>query len=222
MKKIALYARVSTDNGHQDPDLQLMPMREDSQRRSLEIVEEYVDYISGKEKKRPALDRLMSDARAHRFEAVMVWKWDRFARGSLHLAQALETFNLLGIRFVSLTEGTDTDTPAGKMLFTILGAVAEMERSLIVERVKAGLRNARAKGKRIGGTQIPGPGKVLGRPSGAADLKPRKRKHHLDLAQIYRLSRADWSYRAIAEKLGVSPMTICNALKNDKKNNPIA
>ncbi len=94
--------------------------------------------------------RLLADAHRRRFDAVIVWKFDRFARSVSHLLRALETFQALGVEFVSLTEGVDTSTPTGKMVFTVLGAVAELERSLIAERVKAGLRNARAKGKRLG------------------------------------------------------------------------
>jgi DNA invertase Pin-like site-specific DNA recombinase len=92
----------------------------------------------------------MADAHRRRFDVVIVWKFDRFARSVSHLLRALETFNSLGIGFVSLSESLDTSTPAGKMVFTVLGAVAELERSLIAERVRAGLRNAKAKGKRLG------------------------------------------------------------------------
>src|SRR5258708_10537194 len=92
----------------------------------------------------------MSDAHRRRFDAVIVWKFDRFARSVSHLLRALETFRALGVEFVSLSEQVDTSTPTGKMIFTVLGAVAELERSLIAERVRAGLRNARAKGKRLG------------------------------------------------------------------------
>jgi len=105
--------------------------------------------ISGTKETRPELDRLMADAHRRHFDAVVVWKFDRFARSVSHLLRALETFKAQGIEFVSFSEQMDTSTPAGKMVFTVLGAVAELERSLIVERVKAGLRNARAKGKRL-------------------------------------------------------------------------
>jgi len=91
----------------------------------------------------------MSDAHRRRFDAVVVWKFDRFARSVSHLLRALETFKAQGIEFVSFSEQLDTSTPAGKLVFTVLGAVAELERSLIVERVRAGLRNARAKGKKL-------------------------------------------------------------------------
>jgi DNA invertase Pin-like site-specific DNA recombinase len=106
--------------------------------------------ISGTKEKREALDRLMADAHRRKFDVVAVWKFDRFARSVSHLLRALDTFRVLGIEFLSLSESLDTATPAGRMVFTVLGAVAELERSLIVERVKAGLRNARAKGKRLG------------------------------------------------------------------------
>jgi DNA invertase Pin-like site-specific DNA recombinase len=92
----------------------------------------------------------MEDAHKRNFSGVVVWKFDRFARSVSHLLRALETFRALGIEFVSLTEQVDTTTPMGKMIFTVLGSVAELERSLVVERVRAGMRNARAKGKLIG------------------------------------------------------------------------
>jgi len=97
---------------------------------------------------------MMADAHQRRFDAVVVWKFDRFARSVSHLLRALETFNALGIAFVSLSEQIDTSTPTGRMVFTVLGAVAELERSLIAERVRAGLRNARAKGKRLGRPRV--------------------------------------------------------------------
>jgi DNA invertase Pin-like site-specific DNA recombinase len=149
--KTALYGRVSTNNGHQDPEMQLRELREYCERRGWQVAGEYVDAgISGTKDSRPELNRLLADAHRRRFDAVVVWRFDRFARSVSHLLRALETFKALGIEFVSLSEQVDTSTPTGKMIFTVLGAVAELERSLIVERVKAGLRNARAKGKRLG------------------------------------------------------------------------
>jgi DNA invertase Pin-like site-specific DNA recombinase len=112
---------------------------------------EYVDIgVKGTKETGPELDRLMADAHRRRFDAVVVWKFDRFARSVSHLLRALETFRAQGIELVSFSEQLDTSTPAGKMVFTVLGAVAELERGLIVERVKADLRNAKAKGKQIG------------------------------------------------------------------------
>jgi DNA invertase Pin-like site-specific DNA recombinase len=150
--------------------------------RGWHLVDSYLDLgISGSKDKRPELDRLMADAHKRRFDVVCVWRFDRFARSVSHLLRALETFNALGIAFVSLSEQMDTTTPTGKMVFTVLGAVAELERSLIVERVRAGLRNARAKGK------------TLGRPRVAVDG-----------ARIGRLRAQGRSIREIADELGYS------------------
>jgi DNA invertase Pin-like site-specific DNA recombinase len=146
-----IYARVSTANHHQNPEVQLRELRQFAKQRKWRIVAEYVDEgISGAKDSRPQLDKLMADAKAHKFDAVLVWRFDRFARSVTHLLRALEAFNSLGIAFVSLSEQIDTSTPAGKMVFTVLGAVAELERSLIGERIKAGLRNAKANGVVLG------------------------------------------------------------------------
>jgi len=135
--------------------MQTREMEEFCERRSWELAGSYVDNgISGSKESRPELDRLMADAHRRRFDAVVVWKFDRFARSVSHLLRALETFKALGIDFVSLSEQVDTSTPTGKMVFTVLGAVAELERSLIAERVRAGIRNARAKGKRLGRPRV--------------------------------------------------------------------
>ncbi len=153
--RVAIYARVSTSNNGQDPTMQTRELREYAERRGWELAGEYIDIgISGTKERRPELDRLMQEAHKRRFDVVAVWRFDRFARSVSHLIRALETFRALGIEFVSLSESVDTSTPTGKMVFTVLGAVAELERSLIVERVKAGLRNARAKGKRIGRPKV--------------------------------------------------------------------
>jgi DNA invertase Pin-like site-specific DNA recombinase len=187
--KAAIYARVSTANNGQDPTMQTRELREYCERRGWTVAGEYVDIgISGTKEKRPGLDRLMGDAHRRRFDAVVVWKFDRFARSVSHLLRALETFKTQGIDFVSYSEQMDTSTPAGKMVFTVLGAVAELERSLIVERVKAGLRNARAKGKRIG------------RPAS-----------EVDASQIARLRASNVSWREIGRKLGVSARTVRRA-----------
>src|ERR1700676_3323319 len=149
--KVAIYARVSTANNGQDPTMQMRELREYAERRGWTVAGDYVDIgISGTKEKRPELDRLMSDAHRRRFDAVVVWKFDRFARSVSHLLRALETFKSLGIEFVSYSEAIDTATPVGKMTFTVLAAVAELERSLIVERTKAGQRNAKLNGKHVG------------------------------------------------------------------------
>ena len=135
--------------------MQTREVREYIERRDWQLAGEYVDTgICGAEDRRPQLDRMMADAHKRRFDVVAVWKFDRFARSVSHLLRALDTFRVLGIEFVSLSEAIDTATPAGRMVFTVLGAVAELERSLIVERVRAGLRNARAKGKRLGRPRV--------------------------------------------------------------------
>jgi len=179
--RTAIYARVSTNNG-QDPELQLRELREYCHRRNWQIGQEYVDVgISGAKEKRPELDKLMADAHRRRFDAVVVWRFDRFARSVSHLLRALEGFRSQGIEFISLSEQVDTSTPTGKMVFTVLGAVAELERSLIAERVRAGLRNARAKGRKLG--------------------RPRK----ISSADVVvRLRNEGASWRAIGRKLGVS------------------
>ena len=180
----AIYARVSTSNG-QDPEMQLRELREYCQRRGWQLKGEYIDSgISGMKDSRPELNRLMADAHKRLFDAVVVWRFDRFARSVSHLLRALETFGSLGIQFVSLSEQVDTSTPAGKMVFTVLGAVAELERSLIVERVRAGLRNARAKGKHLG--------------------RPRKVP---DASKIKRMRAQGASWRMIGKELNVSPAT---------------
>jgi DNA invertase Pin-like site-specific DNA recombinase len=153
--RAAIYARVSTSNNGQDPTMQTRELEEYCQRRGWEVAGCYVDNgISGSKESRPELDRLIADAHRRRFDAVAVWKFDRFARSVSHLLRALEMFKALGIDFVSLSEQVDTSTPTGKMVFTVLGAVAELERSLIAERVRAGIRNARAKGKTLGRPRV--------------------------------------------------------------------
>ncbi len=144
----ALYARVSTTD--QKPGMQLAALREYAARRGLEALE-YLDRgVSGARDARPELDRLVADARRRRFSTVVVWRFDRAARSVEHLARLLREFEALGVGFVSLTEAVDTSTPAGRMLFHMLAAVAEFERELIRERVAAGLAHAKAQGRRVG------------------------------------------------------------------------
>jgi len=147
--KVALYSRVST-NG-QDPEVQLMALRTFAAQRGWDVVEEFVDHgYSGSKERRPALDRLMKAAWTGQFRAVVVWRFDRFARSVKHLVTALETFRSLHIGFVSLQEQLDTSTPIGEAMFTIIGAMAQLERDIIRERVKAGLERAKARGIRLG------------------------------------------------------------------------
>ena len=195
ISRVAIYARVSTANNGQSPEMQLRELREYCERRGWTIAGEYVDATSGAKDRRPELDRLMSDAHKRRFDVVAVWKFDRFARSVSHLLRALDTFRVLGIEFVSLSESLDTATPAGRMVFTVLGAVAELERSLIAERVRAGLRNARAKGKR------------LGRPRVAVDS-----------ARIGHLRAQGLSWATIAAELGIGEGTVYRLTHASAKN----
>jgi DNA invertase Pin-like site-specific DNA recombinase len=147
----AIYARVSTNNGHQNPEMQLRELREYCQHRGWDVTGCYTDVgVSGTKDSRPALNRLMADAHQRRFDAIVVWKLDRFGRSLRHLLNSLAELEALGVAFVSLRDNLDLTTPTGRLMFQVIGAMAEFERSLIVERVKAGMRNARAKGKRIG------------------------------------------------------------------------
>jgi DNA invertase Pin-like site-specific DNA recombinase len=190
--RAAIYARVSTSNNGQDPSVQTREIREYCERRGWQIAGEYVDAgISGAKDSRPELNKLMADAHRRRFDAVVVWKFDRFARSVSHLLRALENFNALGVGFVSLSEQIDTSTPTGKMVFTVLGAVAELERSLIAERVRAGLRNARAKGTRLGRPRI-----------------------SVDASRVARLRAEGRTVREIAVTLGVSRSLVHKTLAN--------
>src|SRR5215831_2677268 len=151
LTRIALYSRVSTTNHSQDPELQLRELREYAGSRGWVIAEEYVDHgVSGTKASRPSLNRLMADAHRRKVDAVLVWKLDRFGRSLRHLVNAIAEFEALGVAFISLRDNLDLSTPSGRLMFQIIGAMAEFERALIQERVRAGLRNAKAKGKRIG------------------------------------------------------------------------
>jgi DNA invertase Pin-like site-specific DNA recombinase len=150
----ALYLRVSTTQ--QKPDLQDDGLRAYAARAGLEIVTTYADYaVSGRQESRPQLQALMRAARQHAFACVLVWKFDRFARSVAHLLRALEEFDYLGIRFISVQDQVDTASPMGKAMFTIIGAMAELESALISERVKAGMAAAKARGKRLGRPATP-------------------------------------------------------------------
>src|ERR1035437_1474261 len=195
-RRAVLYSRVSTLNHGQDHEVQSREIREYCQRRGWPLVGEYVDAgISGAKERRPQLDRLIADAHRRRFDVVVVWRFDRFARSVSHLLRALETFNALGVAFVSLSEQMDTTTPTGKMIFTVLGAVAELERSLIVERVRAGLRNARAKGKTLG--------------------RPRK---IVDATKIAALRAKGRSWRDIAREVGTNTASARRAVLGCDRN----
>jgi DNA invertase Pin-like site-specific DNA recombinase len=180
----ALYMRVSTKGHGQTTDTQAVALREYAERRRFDVFEYRDEGISGSKDSRPALDRLMKDARARKFDVVIVARFDRFARSVSHLLRALEEFNHLGINFVSLSESIDTSTPMGKMIFTVLGAVAELERNLIKERVHMGISRARKQGR------------ALGRP-----------KVQVDPLQVAGLRSRGRSWNQIARELGIGKGT---------------
>ncbi len=191
MKKVAIYARVSTTDKGQDTGLQLRDLRAYVEARGWTTFKEYVDNgISGTKDKRPELDAMMDDAKKRKFDVVLVWRFDRFARSTKHLVTALEEFNHLGIDFISYMENIDTTSPTGKLIFTLFSAFAEFELNILKERVKAGLVNARAKGK------------TLGRPSAIVDKE-----------ELRQLRSQGLSIREIGARLGVDKMAVFKTLK---------
>jgi len=153
LKRAALYLRVSTVDQH--PETQGIELRAFAKQRGYEIVHEYVDQgISGAKVRRPALDQLLKDAHRRRFDAVLVWSCDRMARSTKHFLQVLDELNELGIQFLSQREAIDTEGALGRAILVIISAIAELERSLIVERVRAGMRRAKLEGRRIGRTPL--------------------------------------------------------------------
>ena len=193
--KVALYARVSTNNG-QHPEMQLGELRQYAGRRGWQVAGEYVDKaVSGAQERRPALDRLWVDCHKRRVDAVVVYRYDRFARSLRQLVNALEEFRAIGIEFISLHEGVDTSTPNGRLVFGIFASIAEFERELIRSRVRSGLAAARAKGKK------------LGRPR--AGVNPE---------QVATLRASGASWQTISQQLGIGVGTACRALQGRSKN----
>ena len=187
--RVAIYMRVSTPE--QSVEMQRADMQAYCAQRGFTIFREYSDTgISGTKERRPALDELMADARKRKFDAVLVWRFDRFARSTKHLVTSLEEFQHLGIAFVSFQENVDTTSPLGKAMFTIISAIAELERNIIVERIKGGLRRAKAMGKRIGRPGL-----------------------QMDTERIMNLKTQGLSIRAIAKQVGASPSYVHKALQ---------
>jgi DNA invertase Pin-like site-specific DNA recombinase len=194
--RVALYARVSTVNHGQDVTLQLSELREYCIRRGFQVAEEYVDAgVSGSKESRPALNRLMADAHRRSFDAVICWKLDRFGRSLKHLVNALAELEALHVAFVSLRDNLDLSTPAGRLMFHIIGAMAQFEKALCQERVKAGLAHARTRGRR------------LGRPPAKLDL---------ELINSRRAAGASW--RAISREFGVHATTALRAVARCAEN----
>jgi DNA invertase Pin-like site-specific DNA recombinase len=187
-KRVAIYCRVSTADQH--PETQLYDLREMAKQRGYEVVHEYVDTISGAKSKGPGLDRLMGDARRNRFDIVLVAAFDRVARSVRHFLEVLDELNHLGIEFISLRENIDTGGPLGRAIVVIVGAIAELERNLIVERVKAGMRRAKLEGRRIGRApmDIDRVAVVADRRSGMS-LTQVASKHRISRASVCRLMK---------------------------------
>jgi DNA invertase Pin-like site-specific DNA recombinase len=154
-KQVAIYARVSTLDKGQDPETQLLALRAYAARRGLLPAGEYVDYASGTRDDRPQYQALLAAARKRHIDVVLVWRYDRFARSTQALVQALKEFHRLGVDFISYQENIDTTTPQGEMIFTVLASLAQFESALMSDRVKAGMARARAQGKRISRAPIP-------------------------------------------------------------------
>ena len=183
----ALYMRVSTRNHGQTTDTQAIPLRQYAERRGFDVVEYRDEGVSGAKDRRPALDKLMKDARARKIDIVLVFKFDRFGRSTQHLVRSLEEFRALDIEFISLTDSVDTSTPAGKAMFGMLVVFAEFEKNLIVERVNAGLDRARKQGKQLG-----------------------RRRVVVDREKVRAIHQAGESTRAIAALMGLTKSTVYN------------
>ena len=154
-RRAALYARVSTVDKGQDPETQLHQLRDYARRRGFEINGEYVDYASGTNDERPRYQALLDAVRKRRVDIVLVWRYDRFARSTQALVNALKEFQSLGVDFISFQENIDTTTPQGEMVFTVMASLAQFESALISERVKAGMARAKLQGKRVSRPTIP-------------------------------------------------------------------
>jgi DNA invertase Pin-like site-specific DNA recombinase len=190
--RVAIYARVSTTSHGQDVTLQTRELEQFSKARAWQIIDLYVDVgVSGGKEKRPGLDKLLRDARGRRFDVLLCWKLDRVGRSLRHLVNLLADLEALGISFVSLSDNLDLTTPSGQLMFHVIAAMAQFERSLIQERVRAGLRNAVSKGRKLGRPRIA-----------------------VDIAQIRRLRGQGRSVREIANALGYSRSLVHKTLVN--------
>jgi DNA invertase Pin-like site-specific DNA recombinase len=187
-KKVAIYVRVSTKD--QNVEMQLNDLMRYSRERGYEVFKVYQDNISGTKDTRPGLIQLMNYARKRRFDVVLVWRFDRFARSTKHLVNALYEFRNLGIDFISYQENIDTSSPLGEAIFTIISAMATLERDIIAERVRGGLRKAKANGKR------------LGRP-----------KNIVDTEKVIEYRKQNKSIRQIANELNLSKGAVQRTLE---------
>lgn len=187
-KRVSVYCRVSTRE--QSPDMQMSDLRKYAEQRGWEIVAEFVDHgISGAKDRRPGLDALMDAARKRRIDVALVWRFDRFARSTAHLLRALEEFRGLGVDFVSYQENIDTATAMGQAMFSIIGAVAQLERDILIERIHGGLRRAKEKGN------VPGP-----------------KRAPVDVAELRAQAAAGLSCRELGRVFNVSKDTVRNLM----------
>ena len=193
MKRAAVYVRVSTVDQH--PETQLHDLRQFAAQRGFHIMQEYTDHgFSGTKARRPALDELMEDARRHRFDVLMVWSIDRLARSTKHLLQTLDELNGLGIQFLSQREAIDTDGPLGRAIVVIVSAMAELERCVIIERVRAGMRRAKLEGRRIGRAPL-----------------------HVSRAALLRDRERGLSLNQLAKAHDISKASVCRVLKEERE-----
>jgi len=189
MKRAALYVRVSTVDQH--PETQLHDLRQFAAQRGLQIVQEYVDHgFCGARARRPALDRMMEDARRHRFDVLLVWSCDRLARSTKHLLQTLDELSGFGIQFLSQREAIDTEGPLGRAIIVIVSAMAELERCIIIERLRAGMRRARLEGRQIGRARL-----------------------DVNREQVVHDRRSGMSLTHVAKKHGISRASVCRITK---------
>jgi DNA invertase Pin-like site-specific DNA recombinase len=192
--RVALYARVSTLDKGQDPETQLIQLREYAQRRNFEIMGEFIDYASGTSEERKQYKLMMDAAKKRKLDVVLVWRYDRFARSTQALVNALKEFKTLGIDFISYQENIDTTTPTGELIFHVMASLAQFESALISERVKAGMQRAKAQGKNIS--------------------RPKLSK--IKLKEIMDLKEQGLSMNQISKKSGVAYGTVYNYLGKNK------
>ena len=193
MKRAALYIRVSTLDQH--PETQLHDLRQFAVQRGFQIVQEYTDHgFSGTKARRPALDQLMEDARRRKFDVLMVWSIDRLARSTKHLLQTLDELNGLGIQFLSQREAIDTEGPLGRAIVVIVSAMAELERCVIIERVRAGMRRAKLEGRRIGRAPL-----------------------NVNRVALLRDRERGLSLNQLAKAHGISKASVCRVLREEKE-----
>jgi len=194
MKRSALYCRVSTVDQH--PETQLSELRQFAANKGFQVVGEYIDHgYSGARARRPELDRMLDDARRHKFDVLLVWACDRLARSTKHLLQTIDELNGMGVQFLSQREALDTEGPLGRAILVIVSAMAELERSIIVERVRAGMRRARLEGRQIGRARL-----------------------NVNREQIILDRRSGMSLTQVATKHGVSRASVCRLVKDSGRN----